>query len=364
MNSQTGRRLLRVKVLSPHRATAILFPRRTTLPYAPRPVSCNSVTQISCRHASTSSAVDTKKEKARVVESQAVDTALDVTLPTPSPLDPDVALSSTLNPPATTRPPPLNVPSRDPDSSLFTYLFSVGKTYLAFYKAGLKAINTNRKLLKEVSDSLNPPSQLKESDTKVGPTRAAVLLRERTRHDLSRLPVFGLVLLVFGEFTPLVVLAFPKLTPYTCRIPKQIERLRSKAQDRRETAMQNVRHVTDAAALEKLAPGHIVRCLGLGSSIWDKAGIDPPFASNKATAAVSRIFKDDAMIRDAGGVDGLEPDEVVLACEDRAMDVRAAEVEDLRARLAKWIETSTKEEGAEGEAIVRKLLIGLDFEKR
>lgn len=364
MNSQTGRRLLRVQLHTPPHATFVLHPRGTTTPYSSRQLASRPISCIGRRYASSSSAAAVKEEKSHVAERQAVTTALDATLPRPVPLNPDIALSSTLNPPATTRPPPLHVPSREPDSSLFKYLFSVGKTYLAFYKAALKAINTNRKLLKEVSDNLDAPGHLKGSDTKVSPTRAAILLRERTRHDLSRLPVFGLVLLVCGEFTPLVVLIFPKLTPYTCRIPKQIEKLRTKAQERREAARQNIGHVTDSAALEKLSPGHIARALGLGSSIWDRAGIDPPFSARKAAAAVRRIVKDDNMIRDGGGVDGLEPAEVVLACEDRAMDVRSADVETLRAKLSDWVEKSTKAEGADGEAIVRKMLIGLESEKK
>ncbi|ETS73759.1 hypothetical protein PFICI_14705 [Pestalotiopsis fici W106-1] len=330
-----------------------------------RQLSYGAPSRVYRRCASSSSAAAESKKENSTVGSEAVTTPLDATSTATATLDPDVALSSTLNPPASTRPPPLNVPTRDPEASLFSYLFSVGKTYYAFYRAGLKAINTNRKLLNEVSNSLDAPASLKDSsDTKVRPTRAAILLRERTRHDLSRLPVFGLVLLVFGEFTPLVVLAFPKLTPYTCRIPKQIEKLRSNAQERRDASIRNIRHATEPSALNKLAPGHIVRCLDLANSLWDKAGIDPPFASAKAEKAIGRIVTDDAMIRDGGGVNALEPDEVVLACEDRAFDVRSADVETLRNKLSKWIEASTKAEGADSKAVVRNMLIGLDNETK
>ncbi|KAK6209032.1 hypothetical protein LQW54_006632 [Pestalotiopsis sp. IQ-011] len=330
-----------------------------------KPLSYNSSpSRVYRRYASSSAAAEAKKENT-TVRSEAVTTPLDATSTSSATLDPDVALSSTLNPPASTRPPPLTIPTRDPESSLFKYLFSVGKTYYGFYTSGLKAINTNRNLLKEVGHGLNAPPSLKDAaDTKVRPTRAAVLLRERTRHDLSRLPVFALVLMVFGEFTPLVVLAFPKLTPYTCRIPKQIEKLRTNAQERRDASIRNIRHVTESSALDKIAPGHVVRCLDLASRIWDKAGIDPPFASAKASKAISRIVTDDAMIRDGGGVNALEPDEVILACEDRAFDVRSADVETLRKGLAKWIEATSKTEGAGSEAVVSKMLIGLDTETK
>lgn len=361
MNSQTGRRLLRATspVFQSRRATTMML----SCPY--RQLSYETSSRVYRRYASSSSAAAESRKENSTVGTEAVSTPLDATSTSTATVDPDVALSSTLNPPASTRPPPLNIPTRDPEASLFSYLFSVGKTYYAFYRAGLKAINTNRKLLNEVSNHLDAPASLKDSaDTKVRPTRAAILLRERTRHDLSRLPVFGLILLVFGEFTPLVVLTFPKLTPYTCRIPKQIEKLRSNAQERREASIRNIRHATETSALEKLAPGHIVRSLDLASSIWDKAGVDHPFASAKAARAINRIVADDVMIRDGGGVNALEPDEVVLACEDRAFDVKSADVETLRNKLTKWIETSTKAEGADSQAVVRRMLIGLDNETK
>ncbi|KAK6087101.1 hypothetical protein SCUP234_02194 [Seiridium cupressi] len=364
MNNQTGRRLFSGTMPLTPRGTSVFCSPRATIPHSSRQLASRSVSRACYRYASSSAAAEAKKPTTIDVAQAPVTTPLDATSSPTKTLDPDVAISSTLNPPATTRPPPLNIPVRAPDSSLISYLFSVGKTYIAFYKNGLKAINTNRKLLKEVTHNLSAPAHLKGSDTKVRPTRAAVLLRERTTHDMSRLPVFGLALLVFGEFTPLVVLVFPKLTPYTCRIPKQIEKLRKNAQDRREASMQNMRHITDSNALDKIISGHVVRSLGLGSSIWDKVGIDPPFSAARAKKAVSRIFNDDIMIRDGGGVSALEPDEVVLACEDRAMDVRSEDVGKLRSRLEKWVEESTKGEGAAGEAIVTSMLIGFDGEAK
>ncbi|KAI1843001.1 hypothetical protein JX266_010854 [Neoarthrinium moseri] len=364
MNCQAGRRrLLRVKPSFAHRGQISSPLSPFAVSSAPRQSSLcaksSPASRVTCRYASSSAEARAKPEpQSEVVASRPVTAPLDATSQIPTPINPDIAISSTLNPPASTRPPPLDTPTREPDSSLFPYLLKLGKAYATFYKNGVKAILTNRRLLKEVSHSLNAPPHIKNPDTKVRPTRAAVLLRERTNHDLSRLPLFGLVVLICGEFTPLVVLAFPKMTPYTCRIPKQIEKLRTKAQERRAASQRNLGYVADSAALEKVTSGHIVRSLALGSSIWDKAGIDPPFAATRASNAIKRILQDDVMIRDGGGVDVLEPEEVVLACEDRAMDVRNANVDALRARLADWIQTTTQAEGDDGEAIVRKLFIG------
>lgn len=125
----------------------------------------------------------------------------------PPPADSEL-ISDPLNPPASTRPPPLDVPARDLSTNLFVYLFRVGKAYTTFYKTGLKAILTNRRL------SRNLPA--------ANPTRADVLLYRRVRHDLQRLPLFAVILLVCGELTPFIILLFPSLSPYTCRIPAQV----------------------------------------------------------------------------------------------------------------------------------------------
>src|SRR6202042_2549273 len=45
----------------------------------------------------------------------------------------------------------------------------------------------------------------------------------RTSHDIRKLIPFGLILVICGEFTPLVVLALGStVVPSTCRIPKQV----------------------------------------------------------------------------------------------------------------------------------------------
>ncbi|KAI1139376.1 hypothetical protein F5Y05DRAFT_381759 [Hypoxylon sp. FL0543] len=283
-----------------------------------------------------------------------------------SPLSP----STTLNPPASTRPPPLELPTRDPQSSVASHLLKLGKAYMNFYKTGLYAIFVNRRLLSRSPAAEPAPSM----NAATFPTRSDVLLRARVRHDLSRLPVFGLLVLVCGEFTPLVVVAFPRLTPYTCRIPKQSDALRRSSEARRAASFRALQHQLtpdDPAARDSVASGHICRTLGLTSSVWDKIGLDGPFAGILARRAVQRIAADDAMIREGGGVGALVDDEVVLACEDRGIDVLGKPVDELRRRLEEWIRKTAPEsrggdaaskEAAqkEGEDKVRALLLGLD----
>ncbi|KAI0838483.1 hypothetical protein F5Y06DRAFT_268193 [Hypoxylon sp. FL0890] len=278
--------------------------------------------------------------------------------------------STTLNPPASTRPPPLELPTRDPQSSLFSHLFQLGKAYTTFYKSGLHAIFVNRRLLSQ-SPSAKPSSSI---DAATFPTRSDILLRARVRHDLSRLPIFGLLVFICGEFTPLIVIVFPRLTPYTCRIPKQSDALRRSSEARRAASFRALQHQLapgDAAARDRVAAGHICRTLGLTSQFWDKIGLDGPFAGILARRAVQRIAADDTMIHEGGGVGALVDDEVVLACEDRGIDVLGKSVDELRSRLEEWVRKTAPEsrggdaaskESAQKEVEdkVRGVLLGLD----
>lgn len=155
--------------------------------------------------------------------------------PPPSSLD-QIDLSSTL--PArldlpTAPSPPVALKQR------ITYLYSLGKASLAFYKTGFKNIYANYQLLRRLRPHLrsltgtsNPsPAQVlalglpkTNSDPPVLPElpRSLLALSQRTTHDLYKLPIMGLILLICGEFTPLVLLALGEpVTPYTCRMPSQ-----------------------------------------------------------------------------------------------------------------------------------------------
>ncbi|KAI0179688.1 hypothetical protein GGR52DRAFT_528024 [Hypoxylon sp. FL1284] len=284
-----------------------------------------------------------------------------VSSPTSRPTSP-LPPSATLNPPASTRPPRLELPTRAPGSALITHLFHLGRAYTAFYKAGLGAIFANRRLLL--------------SSTSAPPSRADVLLRERVRHDLSRLPAFGLLVLVCAELTPLVVLAVPRLTPLTCRIPRQADAIRRSAAARRAASFRALRagHPPDEAALRRLAPGHVCRSLGLSSALWDVAGFDSPFAAGLARRAIARVAADDAMIRDGGGVEPLVDEEVALACDERGIDVLGESPDRLRSRLEDWLSKTVPSSDGDGDAAaktsgqkeaeekIEAMLLGLDNE--
>ncbi|TGJ76812.1 hypothetical protein E0Z10_g10826 [Xylaria hypoxylon] len=297
-------------------------------------------------------------------------------------------LSDPLNPPASTRPPPLDLPVRDPATNIFFHLIELGKAYTTFYKTGLKAVFINRRLLRDLRDTFPPNlpspaaltrgSSLKTTlsptlDKSANPTRASLLLRDRVRHDISRLPVFALIVLICGEFTPFVVLLFPQLTPYTCRIPAQVAVIRRSIESRRAASFRALSYVdnnsssSESSALLKVADGHICRSLGLGSTLWDKMGFDVLFAKSRAEEVVSRIVQDDIMLRNGGGVSALIDDEVVLACEERGIDTLGKDIASLRDRLEAWVTKSKPSQPGDVEMVlkeaadrVRGLLLGLD----
>ncbi|KAI0439138.1 hypothetical protein F4803DRAFT_63752 [Xylaria telfairii] len=271
---------------------------------------------------------------------------------------PSELISDPLNPPASTRPPPLDVPARDPSTNLFIYLFRVGKAYTTFYKTGLKAILTNRRL------SRNLPAT-------TTPTRADVLLYRRVRHDLRRLPLFAVILLLCGELTPFIILLFPSLSPYTCRIPAQVAAVRRSLQARRDASFRSLSYIdkADLAALTNVTDGHICRSLGLGSPLWDKIGFDVPWARRRGLGMARWIAADDAMLRNGGGVRALVDDEVVLACDARGIDTLEKDVASLRRRLEAWVAGSAPSEAKEGDfeaavkestGKVRRLFLRLD----
>lgn len=164
------------------------------------------------------------------------------------------------------------------------------------------------------------------------------------------------MLLVCGEFTPLVVLLFPHLTPYTCRIPSQIAVLQRAAEARRAASF---RAFPTAAASSSRADGHICRVLGLGHAAWDKVGFDVPFARARSAGAVARIAHDDALLRSGGGVRLLVDDEVVLACEERGIDTLGKDVASLRGKLEDWVARSAPSKTGDGEAEAREKVRGL-----
>lgn len=275
------------------------------------------------------------------------------------------------NPPASTRPPPLSLPARDPAASTFSHLFATGKAYLTFYKTGFKQIYTNTRLVWSLGsasgippDTPAPaghpaePPTLRPSTT----TRSTELLKRRWRHDIRRLPLFALMFIVCGEFTPLVVLALPSVVPLTCRIPRQIEKLRRATEERRRASSARIQdklqrfNAGSSSRIEGVAvlshaevTAHIARSLGLISPLWDSLPLPDSvvalLASRRVRAHVAYLDRDGHLLSQAGGVPALEEDEVALACEERGLHVVDRSAAELRDSLGRWVDLAGEEGG-------------------
>lgn len=268
-----------------------------------------------------------------------------------------------VNPPASTLPPPLVLPTRSPDQGPLSYYFSLGRAYLAFYKTGLKAVYSNHLAARKITASLPPgtPAPRAASDGLL--TRSDFQLLRRSRHDLVRIPLFALVVCVFGEFTPLVVLVLSDVVPRTCKIPRQVAAARERAERRRSVSFRSAAlgapgaaSVSAAARAGAEAGGgrspaeevaglgreqvlHVGRSLGLFGRWWDRVGLGPPggLVRGRVRRWVEYLDLDDLLIRRDGGVEAMEVEEVRFALEERGLDVLGKNDGQLKGLLKSWL---------------------------
>ncbi|KAL8771770.1 MAG: hypothetical protein Q9209_002961 [Squamulea sp. 1 TL-2023] len=263
---------------------------------------------------------------------------------------PPVHPSIALNPPISTLPPPLVLPTSEPNLPVTEKLklyYKTGKAYLTFYKSGVKATWQNYKLTRQLRRQI-PSGKSAEQALRDGLlSRAEYHLIRRTRRDVSRIPLFGLVLVICGEFTPLLVV-FVGLSgpvPRTCHIPKQIESTREKLEKRRRESFRDgtvpMKETEDFKDLQKLPRPiliHVGKSLGLYSSLWDKIRVVPTLLlPRRIQKTVDLIDVDDLAIEKGGGVIHLSEEELKLAAEERGLDVVGRSKEEVRSVLGRWI---------------------------
>jgi hypothetical protein len=255
-----------------------------------------------------------------------------------------------VNPPNTTRPPPLEIPSRDPSGSTFSYYIQVGKAYLGFYKTGVKNVFHNRSLLNSRISSLPQddirPSIFRPRNVPRAFSRADWVLFWRVRHDTARIPVFALVLLICGEFTPLVAVFLEGIMPYTCRLPQKRAVTQARAEVRRSASLTNFERQCPgglagdsmpAGQRKRAARAHILRGLDLIGRVWDRAGIVPPgMWALKGQWRIAFLEGDDALLH-RDGVDVLSEEELQIACSQRGIDVLDRKKGELMKTLRTWL---------------------------
>ncbi|OAX81777.1 hypothetical protein ACJ72_03879 [Emergomyces africanus] len=349
-----------------------------------------------------------------------------------------VTITSRLNPPTSTLPAPIALPAKDPTVSKAKYYFTLGKAYLSFYKTGLKNVFYNYRasvpLRRRLGLSLIFPTSPPPAVYAVKHINNATILRQyannvsrsefqlirRSAYDVRRMIPFSLILLLCGEMTPFVVLALGNLvTPFTCRVPRQVEKERVKACLRKEKAVRaaEVDGAMAAAAAAAAADGAAGGAGGKSVKENAIANLDvllnataiPPtvdingLINHASTAGVLRacaVFRlsrghelagasflpgflkaevvnqiyrprlrrwmrylevDDWLIVKNGGVEGMSADEVRIAVEERggvdiSVGLKEGEAEVVERR---WLENWVKGRG--GEKMVERWNVELNY---
>ena len=272
-----------------------------------------------------------------------------------------------LNPPASTRPPPLTLPQRGSFQSTPQYLFALGKGYLSFYKNGVKALWANWKLLRDKLERTpandRPSLWMRPSTVPRSFSRADWVLLWRVRHDMARLPLFAVMLIVIGEWMAVVVLYVDAVVPYTCRIPRQLFKALEKTETRRKTAFEELDEkfphgVLSPGITQNLARTHVLRSLNLTSRLWDRAGFFPPgIWSMRGQSRLVFLEGDDKNLVEDGGPTGLEYEELRIACAERGVDILGKSKTELSSWLGDWLRLTAAEDNTERRRRMAVLLL-------
>lgn len=271
-----------------------------------------------------------------------------------------------LNPPETTRPPPIELPVRENYASSPSYLWNLARTIAKFYWKGIKQINVNRKILtertartpKDDRPSILSPWKIPETFS-----RADWILLWRVRHDLMRLPLFGLMCCVIGELTVLVVLLFPAIVPLTCRLPNQKRKTIERSEARRADIFQQIEEaypegVLSSSMTQGAARSLVLRNLYLTGNIWETVKAAPPGAwALKGSAHIKYLIGDDKNLLKDGAPSGLIKDELRNACIERGLNVSNKSESDLRTLLGDWLRLTNAESDSERRRRMLTLLL-------
>lgn len=312
------------------------------------------------RHASTTLKKRTSGHPPQSAKSKtAVSTASSSPFKAPIP-----EVRAKLNPPPETLAPDLTIPERKQEGFV-KYVYRCGKIYIAFYKQGIKNTWGTLKLAKRLRAKQEKAPQ-KERDTVL--TRAEWQIVRRSKLDRLRVPAFGVLLIIFGEWLPLLALYITPIIPEACRIPSQVERAQRKHEKKRQererrlaldaarlvskdrkpgqTSLADIRPQT--MSLDELEKTDLYTLLSLSTrfdchtKIWDWMFLTPPPSLLRWSLKnkLRYLQQDDKLIRRDGGYQALGGSEVERACVERGIKVLGRKEHDLRRDLAGWFETS------------------------
>jgi len=271
-------------------------------------------------------------------------------------ISPTSSTPSRINPPSSTHPPPLNLPSRAPTDPAYKYYFRLGKAYATFYKTGLKSLWSNYRTARTLPNNIwsKSPTAIRDAVKSGSLSRADFQLIRRARSDLNKLPPFLLLWLICGEFTPLVIVFVTGLVPRIIWLPKQFQKAREKAEERRRSCQSDGKFKEGAGAMilrddllrlegsrQREVYKYVSQSLGLHPPILDKNFpflVLPALVRRRVDRTLSDLEVDDFAIARDGGVRSMDDEEVLRACEERGMDVLEKDRGALREALSGWIE--------------------------
>ncbi|KAF2144813.1 uncharacterized protein K452DRAFT_285143 [Aplosporella prunicola CBS 121167] len=262
--------------------------------------------------------------------------------PTP-PVQRNVDPEELVNPPVSTSPIPLDLPEREPGQNYFSHLLRTGKQYLAFYKAGVKNVNVNRGLAAKLGHARAFPQRPDQCTL----SRAEFQLIRRSRYDMRRVPVFAVLLLLLGEWLPLVVVFVSGLVPRTCRIPKQI----SKDLYKRELLRRNVPVFSDPAYAREQPRNWLVlrnRAHGLLPAwlLQTAAPLCPTYLLwFRLRAHLRYLAVDDYLLKRDGGEKLLIARELRTACDERGINTGSKDKLTMQRALGTWLSASPEKKG-------------------
>ncbi|CAG7938118.1 unnamed protein product [Penicillium nalgiovense] len=290
------------------------------------------------------------------------------------------------HPAALTAPSPLH-PSAGAADKLKRYV-EFGRAYVTFYKTGLKNVYRNyraslplrRKLGLPAYIPISPPrTSTRNSNNGGAPSitqasklgRAQFQLVRRSARDVRRMIPFTMILIICGEFTPLIIPVFGSaITPATCRVPSQMGKERVAATARKLAALDVF------VAENKDRSVHLFKAGGAEQlALLARRFADPAWVASAGSADVLRacavfglvkrhdrtageslaglIYRprlaryveylsiDDGMIRVGGGVSAMNATEVRVAVEERGgVDVSSGTQDRKRAEELerRWLE--------------------------
>lgn len=289
---------------------------------------------------------------------------------------PTLKAKELLNPPHFTYAPEITVPARQADQNVAKWLWKAGRAYLTFYKTGISNVRQTSKLAKTLKAKA---SKVPDKDSSEVLTRAEWQIIRRSKKDVLRLPAFGVLVLLLGEWLPLVVMYITPVIPEACRIPQQVKRDLTKRENSRQERLRRAmldsmrlmskdphpagHNIDNASSLPKsgssspslkAVPWADVARTGNAkdmtlfelvmysaqfnchSRIWDFLRVTPPkwLLQRNVAKTIDYVAKDDALIERDGGWAALGKTEVERACVDRGISVVGKREDELRKALA------------------------------